>query len=84
MNKAQRRILTAWSVVAVLLVCFPHFVHVRQGGRLDAGFGFILTGPFDRTWFRAVIDTPLLIIMELVAAGVAGAAFFVKKGHRPE
>ena len=80
-SKLQGWVLRVWSAVAVLLVLFPHFVVKRQGGVLDAGFGFLFTGPFERSWkVAAVVDTPLLLVMELVAAGLAAVGFFTAKG----
>jgi hypothetical protein len=80
MNKTQKRIIFAWMILVVLLFCFPHYHIVAKGTKIGAGLGFILTGPFERNYsIYAVVDTPLLAIMELMATAIAGVWFFITK-----
>ena len=83
MNKAQRRILTAWVILATLVLLFPPYaLDVGQGARRYHDFGFLLTGSFGQA--SSTVNVGLLAVMELVIAGIAGVLFLVTKDRGPE
>lgn len=42
---SRNRALTVWAVLALLIFLFPHYIVRSEGGELDAGWGFVFTGP---------------------------------------
>lgn len=82
MTRKQRKILIAWTIVAVGILLFPHYSYKIQSSEFDQGWGFLLTGPFDshdREAKSATVDLGLLIIMEFLGAGICGVAFWLIK-----
>lgn len=46
-QKAVQRVTLVWAILAALAFFFPHFIIEDDRGRiLDAGWGFVFTGPF--------------------------------------
>jgi hypothetical protein len=71
MNQKQKNILILWAIVAVLILLFPHWI--TRGGGATRGAGWAFIGSKEVGGYRhPTIDVGLLVVFELVAAGIFG------------
>lgn len=78
MNKAQRCLVTTFSIIAILVMLFPPFYfRSYQGVEMNEGYAFILEPPVVAASTRASVNVALLLTEIIVVAGVGAAIYKV-------
>lgn len=69
MNTTQKKIVGAASLLIFIMLLFPPFKAVREGGTYNLGYGFILAPPLK----YAMVNVSLLLVQWFVVAIVTAA-----------